>query len=175
MRQTITHHLLLFFVCVSSFLCMRSFAFYPRVPYDKSLDYFRLLTPGVLFSLYLIFLERRNHSVGKLILFFCLLVVIYWVALEVGLVSWGVAVPIAGAGGALLAKQLLYQRTEWLDPFGRKISAVGFLSALLGLAMFYWRPETKPEGVGFGFIVILWQFAIGKLWMEQPEANEEKL
>jgi hypothetical protein len=174
MRQ-IVNYFLLILTNIFSFLSIRSYDFYPKGPYNKSLDNYRLMAPGVLFSLYLIFLERQNWSFRKLILRFCLLLVLYFISLMSGSLGWGIAVPFVGALGALLIKQLFYPETELLDSHGMKKLVFGFVSGLVGLVFFYIVVnQNLTFGFGFGLILMSWQFVIGVMWIKNestPKIN----
>ena len=159
-----TNYSLLILVNILSFLSIRSYDFYPEGPYDRSLDNYRLLTPGVLFSIYIIFIERRNLSYRKLILFFFLLFALYYISLMTGCASWGVAVPLIGGVGAFLMRILFNRETEWYF-------TLGFAAGLVGLALYYLVQATWTSGFGFGLILISWQFIIGMLWIKQNESK----
>jgi len=112
MRRRVANYILLIIIITSSFFSICTFDLYPSGPYDKSLDNFRLLAPGVIFSLFISILQRRRFSIGKSILFFCILLVFYSIALVAGMSSYGVGVPFAGGFGALLIV-LLPTKGHW--------------------------------------------------------------
>ncbi len=172
MRYTTTNYLLLILVVTFSFLSVCTFDFYPSEPYDKSLDIFRLITPGIFFSLYIVILQRQNWQLKKLMIFFCLLLVLYYAVLIAGLSSWGVGVPFAGAIGALVIKKLFYQKIELLDLNGTKYLLLGFITGLIGLCLYYLVKDTWTDGVGFGLIIIIWQLGFGILWIKQTDSPE---
>jgi hypothetical protein len=167
MRHTLVNYFLLILTITLSFLAICTFDFYPGEPYDKSLDNFRLFTPGVLYSLFIVILQRSNWALGKLILYFFILVIIYLASLIAGLSSWGVAVPFAGGFGAVVIKKLFYQNAGVLDSTGGKYLMLGFAAGLIGLCLYYLLHDKWTDGVGFGFILVTWQLAFGLLWVKK--------
>lgn len=167
MKTPRSNYLLLVLTIAISFLSICTFDFYPDEPYDKSLDAFRFLTPGVSFSLYIVFLQRHNWNFGRLVLFFLILMVLYFASLFCGLHSWGFAVPFVGAIGSALIKKIFYQRDEFLSPQGKKYLLYGFAAGLLGFVLHLLFSGLTTFGLGFGLILITWQFIFGTLWIKQ--------
>lgn len=150
-----------------SFLSICTFDFHPNDSYNKSLDTFRILTPGVVFSIYTIFLQRQNWAFGRLILFFFILMILYSISFFCGLHSWGFVVPFNGAIGAALIKKLFYQKDQFISPLGKRYFWYGFVAGLLGLVLHLLFSRLTTFGVGFGLILITWQFAFGVLWVRE--------
>jgi len=163
-------------ISILSFLMLKDFDIYPNGTYDKSLDLYRLFTPGVIFSIYLVVLHKSMFRIWKLIRFFILLLIGYFFSLFVGTITWGIAVPILGGMGALLVKWLFYNNGELLDAYhegklfdenGIILVCIGFLTSLLGLIFYYYSCKhfydykLLTEGFGFGLIIGLWQLGIG--------------
>ena len=171
MRRRVANYILLIIIITSSFFSICTFDLYPSGPYDKSLDNFRLLAPGVIFSLFISILQRRRFSIGKSILFFCILLVFYSIALVAGMSSYGVGVPFAGGFGALLIKNLF----KLSDSDGSKYFVPGFVAGLIGLCLYYYPlKDIGTDGVGFGVILIIWQVVFGLLWIKQTDATTIK-
>lgn len=140
--------------------------FYPDEPYDRSLDNFRLLTPGVLFSFFIIVVQRPNWTMGKLILLFFILLILYSVCLVASLYSWGLAVPFAGGIGALVIRKSFYQSAELFDTKGKDYF-IGFYSRTCWLILLFRisacisRPLDKWSGIRFyssNMAVCIWDF-----------------
>jgi hypothetical protein len=171
MKQIINYFLLILVILVS-FLSIRDFEMYPQWPYEKSLDGYRLFAPGFLFSIYLIFLERRNRGFGRLLVFFCILLILYYISLMAGFTTWGMAVPVVGGIGALLIKKLFYLKSAWLDPYGRQNLVWGFVAGLIGWILFFITRDNWTMGFRFGLILLSWQLTIGLLWIKQINQRE---
>jgi hypothetical protein len=174
MRHRTTNFILLALVVTCSFLVIYTFDFYPKEPYDKSMDSFRLFSPGVLFSCFIVFLQRGNLRTAKLMLFFLVLLILYYASLVAGLSSWGIGVPFAGGIGALLIRKLFYQEAELLNSIGKRYLFLGFISGLTGLVLYYLFQDVWTNGVGFGFILVAWQLVFGLLWIRQIEKYSTK-
>ncbi|MGB4848614.1 MAG: hypothetical protein WBP41_11885 [Saprospiraceae bacterium] len=169
--QRVTNYTILTIAVTCSFLEVYTFDFYPKESYDKTMDSFKLFAPGLLFSYFIVFLQKSNLPTVKLILFFCVLEILYYASLVTGLSSWGVGVPFAGGIGALLIRKLFYQKAKLFDSMGIKYLLVGFISALAGLVFYYFLQDVWTNGVGFGLILITWQLAFGLLWIRQVERD----
>ena len=171
MKRTMINYILLSFVIAGSFLTIYTYDFYPDDSYDRSLDGFRLLTPGVLFSFLIIVARKSNWRIGKLILFFFILLILYSLCLVASLYSWGLAVPFVGGIGAWVIRKLFYQSTELLDEKGKDYLIFGFIAGLVGLFLFfvlqYAFQGLWTSGVGFGFILGIWQLLFGILWIKE--------
>lgn len=171
MKRTIANYVFLSFVVAGSFLAICTYDFYPDEPYDRSLDSFRLLTPGVLFSVFIIVVQKSNWAIGKMVLFFFILLTLYSVCLIASLSSWGLAVPFFGGIGAWVIRKLFYQSATLLDAKGKEYFVLGFIAGLVGLFFFFARPyafqDLWTSGMGFGFILGIWQIVFGILWLKE--------
>jgi hypothetical protein len=171
MKRTKDNYILLSLITSCSFLAIHTFAFYPDESYDKSLDYLRLLTPGVLFSLFIIVIQRSIRRSWKLILLFFILLILYSVSILAGMSSWGIGVPFAGGIGAVVIWKLFYQNIELPGSLGRDYFVFGFIAGLAGVFLFYTLQYMLKDfwvtGVGFGFILAIWQLVFGTLWIKQ--------
>jgi hypothetical protein len=174
MKTKYSNYLLLVLIIVTSFFSIYTFDFHPGESYDKSLDPFRLLTPGVSFSFYIVFLQRRNWPFGRLIVFFFLLMVLYFISFISGLHSWGLAVPFVGGIGAVLIKKLFYQKSRLFDSLGKKYLLFGFCAGLIGFVLYFLAGSFWAYGVAFGLILITWQLVFGVLWTRQIDSVPEK-
>jgi len=174
MTTAMTSYTLLILVIIVTFVSINTYEFYPAGIYDKALDPYRLLTPGVLFSLYLVFVLRKNRSFWKLALFGFILFVMYCASLVTGMSSWGIAVPFAGGVGALLIKKLFYNQAELLDTNGKRYLSIGFIAGFIGIGLFYLIINRWKVGVGFAAILILWQLAIGIVLIKQAGNSTPK-
>jgi len=161
-----TNYILLILVNILTYLSICTYEFYPVGSYDESLNPYRLFTPGLLFSLYIVFVQRKERSFLKLALFVILLFVLYCASVAAGLSSFGFAVPFAGGIGALLLKQLFYNKTQLLDTMGKSYLSIGLIAGGIGYGLFYLTINAWAAGVGFALILILWQIAIGILWIK---------
>jgi hypothetical protein len=170
-RHRVASYTLLALAVTCSFLTIYTFDFYPKELYDKSWDVFRIFAPGVLFSCFIVFLQRANLTAVKSILFFLVLLILYYASLIAGLSSWGGGVPFAGGIGALLIRKLFYQKAKLLDSTGTKYLLAGFISGLVGLVLYYSLHNLWTDGVRFGFILITWQIVFGHLWIRQVERD----
>jgi hypothetical protein len=177
MKQNLTNYLLLTIVIVCSFLSIYTFDFYADEPYDKSLDTFRLLTPGVLFSLFIVIITRKDLTILTLILRFFVLFALYSICLVAGLMSWGIAVPFAGGLGALSMRKLLHWNAKLLDATGKDYLVFGFATGLLGLFLFfvlqYALQNYWTVGVGFGLILATWQIVFGTLLIKDKRIIQQ--
>ena len=172
-----TNYVLLTIVIMCSFLSIYTFDFYPDKPYDKSLDIFRLLTPGAFFSLFIVIITRTGLTTLRLILLFFALLTLYSICLIAGLTSWGIAVPFAGGIGAILIRKLFQWNASLLDAIGKDYLVFGFATGLLGLFLFfvlqYVLQKYWTAGLGFGFILATWQIVFGTLWIKDKRMIQE--
>lgn len=168
MTRMVINYILLFLVIVLSFSAIRSYEFYPKGSYTKALDFLRWFTPCVLFSFYLVFLQRCNYSIGKLMLLFCALILLYAIVFETGLASWGAALPMVGGLGAYGVKKLFYPG-ELYESTDRRYLIGGGFSGTIGLLLFYLGQDYWVAGVGFGVIIMIWQLTIGLIWNDQVD------
>lgn len=175
--KNMTNYILLTIVIVCSFLSIYTFDFYPDKPYDNSLDIFRLLGPGALFSLFIMIIRRRGLTALRLMFLFFTLLTLYSICLIAGLTSWGIAVPFLGGIGAILIRKLFHWNVNLLDAIGKDYLVFGFATGLLGLFLFfvlqyvvqaYWT-----AGLGFGFILATWQIVFGTLWITDKTMVQE--
>jgi len=175
-RQKATNFALLVLAITCSFLAVQSYDYYPKEPYDKSLDPYRLFAPGVIYSCFIVFLQRGALTIPKMVLYFLVLSVLYYVSFLASFASWGAGVPFAGGIGSFLIRQLFYPKSEFLDSTGTKYLLSGFLSGLVGLYLYHYSHNDKlwTNGVGFGFILITWQIVFGLLWIRQVERDRFK-
>jgi hypothetical protein len=174
MKTPLSNYLLLILTIAISFFSICTFDFHPDESYDKSFDAFRLLTPGVSFSFYIVFLQRRNWPFGRIIIFFFILMILYFISFFCGLHSYGLAVPFVGAIGAALIKKLFYQKDEFVSLLEKKYLLYGFHSGLLGLVLYFLIEGYGTYGIRFGLILITWQFAFGMLWIRQLDLVSTK-
>lgn len=175
MRHQATNYILLILAVTCSFLEIHTFDVYPKLPYDKSMDRFRILGPGVLFSFFIVFIQRANFTTLRLVLFFFALQILYYASFVAGIFSWGMGVPFAGGIGALLIRKLFYQKAELLDPLGKRYLLLGFISGLTGLVLYYLSHDVWTQGTRFGFILVAWQLVFGLLWIRQTEEDSIKV
>ena len=177
MKQNLTNYILLTVVIVCSCLSIYTFDFYPDKPYDKSLDIFRLLTPGALFSLFIVIITRTGLTKLRLIFLFFALLTLYSICLIAGLTSWGIAVPFTGGFGALLIRKLFQWNANLLDAIGKDYLVFGFATGLLGLFLFfvlqYVLQKYWTVGLGFSFILATWQIVFGILWIKDKRMIQE--
>lgn len=175
MTRAIINYLFLTVIVILSFLAVRSYDLFPGGAYDESLNKFRLSIPGVLFSIYIIVLQRSIKKIGRLILYFCILLALYALVLGTCFASWGIAVPFAGGIGAYLIIRLFSPSPEIYDSTDTKYFLVGFGTGLLGVTLFYIGQDRWPAGVGFGLILIIWQSVIGFLWIDEVNIKKTPL
>jgi hypothetical protein len=177
MKQNPTNYILLSIVIVCSFLSIYTFDFYPDEPYDKSLDTFRLLTPGVLFSFFIVIITRTGLAILRLIFLFFILLTLYSISLIAGLTSWGIAVPFTGGISALLIRKLFQRNGKLLHAIGKDYLVFGFATGLFGLFLFfvlqYALQKYWTVGVGFGFILATWQIVFGTLWIKDQRMIQD--
>ncbi len=158
-------------VILISFLAIYTYDFYPNELYDKSLDSWRLLTPGLLFSFFIVIIKRAGWTFWKLIFLFFVLLSLYSVCLMAGMYSYGIAVPFVGGIGAMAIRKLFDPTVRLLDPTGKDYLIFGFIAGTSGLFLFfvlqYALQPTWTVGKGFGFILSTWQLVFGTLWIKE--------
>jgi hypothetical protein len=175
MKQTTSTYFLLSLIIGSSFLALRNSGIQQGDPYTD-LNILMLLTPGILYSSFIIFIQRHNWPIGKLILsFFCLLI-LYCVSIYVGLISWGMAVPFVGGIGAFIIRKLFYKGREFLDSIGKDYLIFCFAAGLGGWFLSFFLIQfilqdfwTTGLGMGMGVIVLIWQLVFGILWIRDKD------
>jgi hypothetical protein len=169
MGRTLRNYILLGLVILGSFIAI--YTYDSDQPYDESLDSLRLLTPGMLFSVFIIVVHRTSLTNAKLILLFFILVILYGVCFVAGLSSWGIGVPFVGGIGALIIRKLFYRSADLLDAIGKDYLVFGFAAGLVGLFLFvvlqYALQDLWTAGAGFGFVLATWQLVFGTLWIKE--------
>jgi hypothetical protein len=134
-------------------------------------DWYRFLTPGILFSFFLIGLNQKKFNIQKAIIPFFILLIFYLCSLFSGIYSWGFTVPFTGGAGGLLIRGL----------FGRKANKYflwGFVAGLLGLILFYFLTccAKLTYGLSFGTIILIWQITIGIVFINDSDyVNNETI
>ena len=91
--------------------------------------------------------------------------------------SWGIAVPFAGALGAILMRKVLRWNAQMLDATGKDYLVFGFATGLFGLFLFfvlqYALKNYWTVGVGFGLILTTWQFVFGTLLIKDKRMIQQ--
>lgn len=155
-------YIILILIIAFEFIFILPFEFYPEASEESPFDAYRTIAPGVLFSLFIVFLHFRKWSIARMLLMFVLLFVLYFLSFSSGMISWGFAVPIAGSIAALLIHKLIFLKEKLFSNRGLIYLIWGFNCGLLGVLLFYVSLNFEfTEGFGFGIIITLWQILIG--------------
>lgn len=141
---------------------------------DISIDmeYSHLFLSGVLFSLFIVFNQTPYLGVGSSLLLLTVLVAVYCLTLLIGISTAGIGSPVSGALGALAIGAIAkYNHKKYqLKIFYYILS--GFLASLMGYVSAFIL-EYKEENLWVSIIILLWQLAVGLLFIYHVEKNEK--
>lgn len=140
--------------------------------YDDTYDSVKLLSPGVLFSMYLIILRFKEIPAKASLTNFLILVIGYLVILFSSLSTWGFAVPIAGGVGGVLVNYVLHDTLSFEEGGIKSFFIMGCLSGIIGVVIYYLTKDFYNDGIGFGAIIIIWQLIIGIAFIMQLNAQK---
>ncbi len=165
----------LFLIMLFEVVAINYHKIFPEKDFDKTIDYTGNYGPGILFSLFIILPHYKKWSGLRMLGTLVVLFAYYLSAFLACFITWGFALPIAGALGALLVKKSLHLNDKLFNDKGRKYTFTGFIAGLIGLVLFYLAdvipllPKSSIE-----IIIVLWQLSIGWLVIkDQEELNSQ--
>ncbi len=138
-------------------------------PEEISRGFLLLISPGILFTVYLIILLRAFLTPMKSVLIFFALLMFYLIALFYGYTALGLYVPILSGLGAYIVSFLFNLR-------GRPYIIVGLsiFSSIVGLILFLISLTSTKWSIGtyFGITICLWQLVVGIVCIHETEPTQ---
>ena len=153
-------------------ICQFEITFSQQDPEDILPAFWQTQLPGVIFSVYILILHARFLNIFGAILGILLLPSLYFISFYSGFISWGMGAPICGAIGSLIIGLLARYRTKAIISKATML-LIGFLSVIPGLILFYVLQPAITDGVGFGFMICLWQLLVGLALIKKLENPNE--
>jgi hypothetical protein len=161
MTRNLLQYIILVIVVVVSFVTAYKFEFYPKENTNNTIEFCRLLIPGILFSIYVALFQQRDLNIARQLLYFFILVAFYVCVVMTTFWSWGFAIPFTGGFGAQLISILFCGKQGWLSAKGKDYFLIGFITGVIGLIFFYISNRAEGEGLGIAVMIVLWQLSIG--------------
>ena len=153
-------------VCLSA-VSIYYFDIYTDYEYNKSFDYFKILSPGIFFSIFILYLNRIK---GKQLIidFFSLLLLWIVCFLLIFVTRFLILIPIATTLSANCVNGVSNKKREFYYDTKHYFTIIGFIVGLLGIGGLY---LTQNLNITLGFrmmcIIAPWQIGIGSMLIRQ--------
>lgn len=135
------------------------------------INFVTLFVPGLLFSLFTIWLQWDTISVKKTIIHLVTLLFCYLIFVIIAIHTWGIAIPICGTLGGVLLQYILPKNKRGN---GLIFYFKGFLFGSFGLILFISLPSESnlKEMIGLPIIIGIWQLFLGFEYLTKFESEE---
>ncbi len=142
--------------------------------YNAKLDIYRIIGPGIFFTLFTIYVKLRFELFKIAILKAGLIFALWIAAYYLGFASYGFGFTFIGAANGYLMGRILFGKEVMKENMWYYI-LFGAIAGLIGNVLFYTMRDLLDLGFNMIWVIILWQFGIGYLIInetQQPTIKE---